>query len=221
MPLAEVERGEGVAERVEAGPGRSDLLDQRLEDPAAEVVGVERAARFVGEGEGGRVLIVRAARCARSFAASGAGRRTSRRPYLVFGGSIRPLTMRAADADSGVGSSSWTWRRCRAIASLIRRPRRRQELEEQPVALGRHREDGRELLAAEDLDSRRPRRVCSRWGRARPRAGLWRIRPSRCRGRQRGAQRDHRRWRSCGRRAACPAPPRRRASPRSGRARRW
>jgi len=55
--LAEVERGEGVAERVEAGPGRVNLLGERLEDAAAEVAGGERASHFAGEGEGGRVLI--------------------------------------------------------------------------------------------------------------------------------------------------------------------
>ena len=51
--MAEVERGEGVAERVEAGPGGVDLLYERLEDAAAEVARIERAARFAGEGEGG------------------------------------------------------------------------------------------------------------------------------------------------------------------------
>ena len=52
-----VERSEGVAERVEAGPVGVDLLCERLEDAAAEVAGVERAAYFVWEGKGGRVLI--------------------------------------------------------------------------------------------------------------------------------------------------------------------
>lgn len=55
--LDEVERGEGVAERMEAGPGGVDLLYERLEDAAAEVAGVERTAHLAGEGEGGRVLI--------------------------------------------------------------------------------------------------------------------------------------------------------------------
>ena len=73
--MAEVERGEGVAERVEAGPGGAGLLCERLEDAAAEVAGVERAACFAGEGEGGRILIGLGTgeRWARSFAASGAG----------------------------------------------------------------------------------------------------------------------------------------------------
>jgi hypothetical protein len=53
--LAEVERGEGVAERVEAGPWSACLLCERLEDTATEVARVERASDFVGEGEGGRV----------------------------------------------------------------------------------------------------------------------------------------------------------------------
>lgn len=39
------------------GPGSVDLLCERLEDAAAEVVGIERATSFAGEGEGGRVLI--------------------------------------------------------------------------------------------------------------------------------------------------------------------
>jgi len=55
--LAEVERGEGVAERVETGPGGVDLLCQRLEDAAAEVAGVERGSGFAGEGKGGGALI--------------------------------------------------------------------------------------------------------------------------------------------------------------------
>lgn len=55
--LAEVQRGEGVAERVEARPGGADLPCERLEDAAAEVAGVEGAARLAGEGESGRVLI--------------------------------------------------------------------------------------------------------------------------------------------------------------------
>jgi hypothetical protein len=48
---------EGVAERVKAGPGGADLLDERLEDAAAEVVRIERFAVFVEEGEGGGVFI--------------------------------------------------------------------------------------------------------------------------------------------------------------------
>lgn len=55
--LAEVERGEGVAECVEACPGGVGLLSERLENAAAEIVGIERAACFAGEGEGGRALI--------------------------------------------------------------------------------------------------------------------------------------------------------------------
>jgi hypothetical protein len=55
--LAEVERGEGVAERVEAGPGGVDLIRERLEDAAAEVAWVERATCFAGESESGRILI--------------------------------------------------------------------------------------------------------------------------------------------------------------------
>jgi len=55
--LAEVQRGEGVAERVEARPGGADLPCERLEDAAAEVAGGEWAAGFAGEGKGGRVLI--------------------------------------------------------------------------------------------------------------------------------------------------------------------
>jgi hypothetical protein len=38
--LAEVERGEGGAELVKAGPGGADLLYERLEDAAAEVAGI-------------------------------------------------------------------------------------------------------------------------------------------------------------------------------------
>lgn len=51
--LAEVERGEGVAEGVEARPGGTGLLGKRLEDAAAEIAGVERSSDFVWEGEGG------------------------------------------------------------------------------------------------------------------------------------------------------------------------
>jgi hypothetical protein len=42
---------------VEAGPGGVDLLYKRLEDAAAEVAEVERCSGFVGEGDGGGVLI--------------------------------------------------------------------------------------------------------------------------------------------------------------------
>lgn len=40
----EMERGEGVAERVEAGPGRSCLSHERLEDARPQVGWVERGA---------------------------------------------------------------------------------------------------------------------------------------------------------------------------------
>jgi hypothetical protein len=55
--LAEMDRGEGVAEGVEARPGGIDIPHERLEDAAAEVVGIERAAAFIGEGKGGGVLV--------------------------------------------------------------------------------------------------------------------------------------------------------------------
>jgi len=54
---AQMERGEGVAERVEAGLGRSGLLDERLEDALAQVAGVDQAAGVVDEDQGRRVLI--------------------------------------------------------------------------------------------------------------------------------------------------------------------
>ena len=55
--LAEVEGGEGVAEGMEAGPGRVDLLDERLEHPPTEVVRLDHAAGLVREDERGRVVI--------------------------------------------------------------------------------------------------------------------------------------------------------------------
>jgi len=55
----EMERGEGVAERVEAGPGRSCLPHERLEDARAQVGRVERGARFVREEDRRRVLVGR------------------------------------------------------------------------------------------------------------------------------------------------------------------
>ena len=55
--LAEVEGGEGVAEGVEASPGGVDLFDERLEDTAAEIVGVDHAAGLVREDKRGRVLV--------------------------------------------------------------------------------------------------------------------------------------------------------------------
>lgn len=39
-----VQRGEGVAERVEAGPGRSCLPHERLEDTGPQVARIERGA---------------------------------------------------------------------------------------------------------------------------------------------------------------------------------
>jgi hypothetical protein len=55
--LGQVERGEGVAKRVEARPGSACPHCEQLQDAAAEVAGVERASGFAGEGEGGRVLV--------------------------------------------------------------------------------------------------------------------------------------------------------------------
>jgi hypothetical protein len=46
--LAEVERGEGMAERVEAGPGGVDLLYERLEDAAAEIAGLSGPPASLG-----------------------------------------------------------------------------------------------------------------------------------------------------------------------------
>lgn len=40
-----------------ASPGSVDLLHERLEDAAAEVVGIEGATALIGEGQGGGVLI--------------------------------------------------------------------------------------------------------------------------------------------------------------------
>lgn len=40
----QVQRGKGVAERVEAGPGRSCLAHERLEDARPQVARVERSA---------------------------------------------------------------------------------------------------------------------------------------------------------------------------------
>src|SRR4051794_40304294 len=57
-PFAQVDRGERVAERVKRCPGRAGLLYQGLEDPAAEVVGVDHLALDVGESRGGRVPVL-------------------------------------------------------------------------------------------------------------------------------------------------------------------
>lgn len=54
---SEVERGEGMAERVEASPGRSCLPHERLENSRPQVGRVERSARFAGKEDRRRVLV--------------------------------------------------------------------------------------------------------------------------------------------------------------------
>jgi hypothetical protein len=113
--LAEVQRGESVTERVEAGPEGVNLLSERLEDAAAEVAGVEWASCFAGRR--GRSSLDRAGqrnRC--GFATSGVGRQTSRRPYLLLGGTIRSRTTARRMQTSGSSASSWRCRRWRAMA---------------------------------------------------------------------------------------------------------
>lgn len=53
----QVHRGEGMPEGVEAGPGRSCLPHERLEDARPQVGRVERCAWFVREEDRRRVLI--------------------------------------------------------------------------------------------------------------------------------------------------------------------
>jgi len=56
-PFAEMDRGEGVAKRVERRPRRAGLLDQGLEDATAQVVGADHLAGPIGKGGRGRVEI--------------------------------------------------------------------------------------------------------------------------------------------------------------------
>lgn len=56
--FAEMDGGEGVAKGVEPGPGSADLLDQRLQYPLSEIVGVERASAVAREDEAGRLAWV-------------------------------------------------------------------------------------------------------------------------------------------------------------------
>lgn len=89
--FAQVDSREGVPKGVEGGPPRPCLLDQRLQHPPAQSVGIQEATVVGSEDEIGRLARL-AVEPSPQLRTSGGGRRTTRRPCFDFGGTIRPLT---------------------------------------------------------------------------------------------------------------------------------
>ena len=116
--------------------GAPTSSDERLEDPAAEVAGIERGAGFVGE-ERARSSLDRAGRRGGRGASPQAesGRRTSRRPYLRLRRLDAASDDRAADADLGRRAVELEVEALEGDRLADPQAGRRQELEEQPVAL--------------------------------------------------------------------------------------
>src|SRR5260221_8956016 len=150
--LAEMDRGERVAERVKARPGGVDLLHDRLEVPAEKVAVLQNVAVPVREGQRGLVLVLLRGEVGAQPIDERSGQRHLAPAVLRLRRLDPSADDRAPNADLRSRTVDLKVEALERDALTDPQAARRQHLEQQLVALRCHRQNRRKLLSAEHLD---------------------------------------------------------------------